>query len=114
VLVVEPVVDDVALRNLAAAIWRQVARDLTSRSPDVRTTAVAWLMSEAAVTWAIHFDDAIDEPEVVIQAVLVGGRPVRHTRYSARRASSGQFPQVTDTDGEGSDRSRSGCGPPPR
>jgi hypothetical protein len=51
---------------------------------------------------------------VVIQAVLVGGRPVRHTRYSARRASSGQFPQVTDTDGEGSDRSRSGCGPPPR
>jgi hypothetical protein len=82
------VVDDVALRNLAAAIWRQVARDLTSRSPDVRTTAVAWLMSEAAVTWAIHFDPRIDEPAIVIQAVLVGGRPVRHTRYSARQRAS--------------------------
>jgi hypothetical protein len=90
VSVPEAAITDDCIRNLAAAIWRQVARDLTSRSPDVRTTAVAWLMSEAAVTWAIHFDPRIDEPAIVIQAVLVGGRPVRHTRYSARqRASSG-------------------------
>jgi hypothetical protein len=89
VLVVEPVVDDVALRNLAAAIWRQVARDLTSRSPELRVTARDWLLSEAAVTWASHFDPRIDEPAIVIQAVLVGGRPVRHTRYSARRTRTG-------------------------
>jgi hypothetical protein len=82
------VVDDVALRNPAAAIWRQVARDLTSRSPDLRVTARAWLLSEAAVVWASHFDPAIDEPAIVIQAVLIGGRPVRHTRYTARRVAT--------------------------
>jgi hypothetical protein len=81
----EQAITDDCIRNLAAAIWRQVARDLTSRSPDLRVTARDWLLSEAAVVWATHFDPAIDEPAIVIQAVLIGGRPVRHTRYSARQ-----------------------------
>jgi hypothetical protein len=75
----------VSLRTLAAAIWRQVARDLTSRSPEMRVTARAWLLSEAAVTWATYFDPAIDEPEIVIQAVLIGGRSVRATRFLSQR-----------------------------
>jgi hypothetical protein len=77
---------DAALTALATAIWRQVARDLTSRSPDIRAIAVAWLDSPAACTWACNYHADCD-PDIIIQAVLGGThRHVRHTRHTARRA----------------------------
>jgi hypothetical protein len=79
------ILDD-ALAGLAAAIWRQVARDLGSSSPSLREPAVRWLMSEMAVTWAYRFDPDI-EPEVAIQLLLVdvGRRPVRNSRHQRQR-----------------------------
>jgi hypothetical protein len=82
---VTPLADDIpaaAVRAIAVAIWRQVARDLASPSPDRRAPAVLWLESEQAVTWARRFDPAIDA-ELLVAALLVR-RPtarVRHTRH---------------------------------
>jgi len=72
------------VRAIAVAIWRQVARDLTSHSPEMRVTARDWLESEMAGVWARRFDPAIDDPDLVVQALLTSRHcRVQHTRHTA-------------------------------
>lgn len=86
VRVIDPVVEAYAIRDLVVALWRQVARDVTSRSPARRAEGVAFLMSEQATVWAKCYDADCD-PEIVIQAILVATRHVQHTRHTAARDS---------------------------
>lgn len=79
-----PEMADERLHGLVVALWRQVARDVASGSPTRRALAIAWLDSEMASVWAIRYDPDID-PDIIIQAVLAGGRAVRPTRHTAAR-----------------------------
>jgi hypothetical protein len=75
-----------ACRGIVVALWRQVARDVGSRSPARRAEGVAFLMSEQATVWAQRYDPDCDA-DIVIRAILVATRHVKHTRHTAARDS---------------------------